>query len=107
VHRDVNPANRLFDERDDLAVADFGIARVADESSTAGYLAPEQALGRPAGPRAISTAGGRHLRAPYRQPTVRTQLGHQQTLRYLNRSEEVQGHRHEIDEARKQRQNGD
>jgi tetratricopeptide (TPR) repeat protein len=61
VHRDVKPANLLFDERDNLEVADFGIARIADESAggmtatgtvlgTAGYLAPEQALGRPAGP---------------------------------------------------------
>jgi tRNA A-37 threonylcarbamoyl transferase component Bud32 len=62
VHRDVKPANLLFDERDDLAVADFGIARIADDTEsgmtatgtvlgTAGYLAPEQALGQPAGPR--------------------------------------------------------
>jgi hypothetical protein len=61
VHRDVKPANLLFDERDDLAVADFGIARIADGTEsgmtatgtvlgTAGYLAPEQALGQPAGP---------------------------------------------------------
>jgi serine/threonine protein kinase len=61
VHRDVKPANLLFDERDDLAVADFGIARIADDTDTgmtatgtvlgtAGYLAPEQALGQPAGP---------------------------------------------------------
>jgi serine/threonine protein kinase len=61
VHRDVKPPNLLFDERDDLAVADFGIARIADDSDsgmtatgtvlgTAGYLAPEQALGQPAGP---------------------------------------------------------
>jgi serine/threonine protein kinase len=61
VHRDVKPANLLFDERDDLAVADFGIARITDDTDsgmtatgtvlgTAGYLAPEQALGQPAGP---------------------------------------------------------
>jgi serine/threonine-protein kinase len=57
VHRDVKPANLLFDERDELAVADFGIARIADDPAsgmtatgtvlgTAGYLAPEQALGQ-------------------------------------------------------------
>jgi hypothetical protein len=57
VHRDVKPANLLFDERDALCVADFGIARIADDPTsgmtatgtvlgTAGYLAPEQALGR-------------------------------------------------------------
>jgi eukaryotic-like serine/threonine-protein kinase len=61
VHRDVKPPNLLFDARDELVVADFGIARVADDTltgmtaagtvlGTAGYLAPEQALGQPATP---------------------------------------------------------
>jgi serine/threonine protein kinase len=61
VHRDVKPPNLLFDGRDELVVADFGIARVADDTltgmtaagtvlGTAGYLAPEQALGQPATP---------------------------------------------------------
>jgi hypothetical protein len=58
VHRDVKPANLLFDERGNIVVGDFGIARVADDTTevtaagtvlgTAGYLAPEQALGQPA-----------------------------------------------------------
>jgi hypothetical protein len=58
IHRDVKPANLLFDARGHIVVADFGIARVADETTgmtaagtvlgTAGYLAPEQALGQPA-----------------------------------------------------------
>jgi eukaryotic-like serine/threonine-protein kinase len=59
VHRDVKPANLLLDERGELHVADFGIARVVDETTTgmtlagtvlgtAGYLAPEQARGEPA-----------------------------------------------------------
>jgi eukaryotic-like serine/threonine-protein kinase len=57
VHRDVKPANLLLDERERLAVADFGIATVASEASvtqtgqvlgTAAYLSPEQATGRPA-----------------------------------------------------------
>jgi tetratricopeptide (TPR) repeat protein len=55
VHRDVKPANLLFDSADRLQVVDFGIARVVDETvgmtapgtvlGTAGYLAPEQAQG--------------------------------------------------------------
>ena len=57
VHRDVKPGNLLIDERERLAVADFGIATVASEASvtqtgqvlgTAAYLSPEQATGRPA-----------------------------------------------------------
>jgi serine/threonine-protein kinase len=58
VHRDIKPANMLLDERDRLAIADFGIARVAESTSqltqtgqvlgTAAYISPEQAMGEPA-----------------------------------------------------------
>jgi eukaryotic-like serine/threonine-protein kinase len=59
VHRDVKPGN-LLRSRDRLVkLADFGIAKAAEQSDitkvgsvlgTAAYLAPEQARGEPAGP---------------------------------------------------------
>jgi serine/threonine protein kinase len=57
VHRDIKPGNLLLDDHDRLAIADFGIARVAMEDQltatgqvlgTAAYISPEQAQGKAA-----------------------------------------------------------
>ncbi len=62
VHRDVKPANLLFDEEGRLSIADFGLARALSEAAwtepagatvgTARYAAPEQAKGQAVGGRA-------------------------------------------------------
>jgi predicted Ser/Thr protein kinase len=60
LHRDVKPANVLVGRNDRLFLADFGIAKMLESQSgltatgvvvgTPIYMAPEQALGRPATP---------------------------------------------------------
>jgi serine/threonine-protein kinase len=59
VHRDIKPGNILRNPEGIVKIADFGIAKAADDSDitrvgsvigTAAYLSPEQARGEPAGP---------------------------------------------------------
>ncbi|MHA6765645.1 serine/threonine-protein kinase [Streptacidiphilus sp. PAMC 29251] len=63
VHRDIKPGNLLLDDQDRIRIADFGIARFTQDTTTAaaltgdgqimgtaGYVAPEVALGHPATP---------------------------------------------------------
>lgn len=64
IHRDIKPENFIVFGKDQLRLADFGVARLLEDkhltatvSGTLGFMAPEQAYGRPTKASDVFSAG--------------------------------------------------
>ncbi len=82
IHRDIKPQNMLLDAAGVLKVMDFGIARLAERSTsvteaglvvgTPAYMPPEQLMAEKVDARSdLYAARGRDLRVSHRSPAVR------------------------------------
>jgi serine/threonine-protein kinase len=103
VHRDVKPGNLLRNREGQVKLADFGIAKAAEQSDitkvgsvlgTAAYLSPEQTRGEAAGPASDLYALGVVVfqlltgRLPYEGASL-TEIARQQESGVLSRPEEL------------------
>lgn len=118
MHCDIKPENLILFEADRLRLADFGIARVAlrtlqaSGSGTVGYIAPEQAMGKPSMRSDVFSLGlmlyrmfsGQLPEWPFRWPLpglerLRARL-HPDAVRFLRRALDVDHRKRYADAAR-------